>query len=160
MDSIMMLQYDRWQNRYRRYGLMLIVFPTQICTLSSSLKKRFGTYTFIFVKKNICLVLVVLFLGRDLIKKIRPRPGSTRINQEERVPVEKMDTVQIEERPTSSNTLNDDPALEVNPFSDNSLREIWEEEGNKLFDVKCEKRVMKSLKDGLCFDKEFYEDQS
>ena len=74
--------------------------------------------------------------------------------------------MQIEEIPSSSNTLNDGPdtsVLNVNTRSKSSSNlpscEIWDEEGSNLFDVKCEKRVMASLKAGLCFDQQLYEDQ-
>ena len=40
-----------------------------------------------------------------------------------------------------------------------SLRNIWEEEGKKLFDIKCQKNVLECLKKNQCFDEEFYEDQ-
>ena len=40
-----------------------------------------------------------------------------------------------------------------------TIRDIWELEGRKLFDVRNEKRVKKSSKEGFCFDLSFYEDQ-
>ena len=40
-----------------------------------------------------------------------------------------------------------------------SLKSMWDLEGKKLFDILSEERVVANIKKGLCFDKDFYEDQ-
>ena len=40
-----------------------------------------------------------------------------------------------------------------------TIRDVWEVEGHKLFDVRSEKKVKKCIKEGFCFDLTFYEDQ-
>ena len=49
--------------------------------------------------------------------------------------------------------------IDTRKSSEISLKSLWEEEGNKLFDVKSEKKVVQYIKKGLCFDSDFYEDQ-
>ena len=53
------------------------------------------------------------------------------------------------------------PSGTVNTRSsvEHSLALEWGKEGKKLFDVKSERKVIEVVNKGLCFDKDFYEDQ-
>ena len=59
------------------------------------------------------------------------------------------------------NPLATAASITVNTRSsvEHSVKFEWGKEGQKLFDVKSDKRVMDAVNKGLCFDKDFYDDQ-
>ena len=60
------------------------------------------------------------------------------------------------EESSASNTTK---STRNRPSSAEQSKFLWHQEGQKLFDVKSEKKVMSFLKKGLCFDSDFYADQ-